>query len=205
MTDTDEDFHVMFAYEGDHPDHGDVYEELPFGHSAGAPLVEHGDVVGSLVTVPDGWPSGISDLSGFVLDVQQTYLAAYPDYNPPQGERLESLFDVVKAVYQASDPPPTFVYGLQHNMEEALYNFDTPPPADSASLREDRIDYAVWLNVFSPRLVETYGRERLLSAPVWRAEELADGAIMLVYDDDPFFLASFGDLNEHLGLSDPGL
>jgi hypothetical protein len=41
--------------------------------------------------------------------------------------------------------------------------------------------YAVsWLNVFGPKLVETVGRERMLSTPAHRVEQLPNGSVLLV-------------------------
>jgi hypothetical protein len=54
---------------------------------------------------------------------------------------------------------------------------------DENTSRENGFDkiYAVWwLNVFGPKLVETVGRERLLSTPAHRVEELPNGSILLV-------------------------
>ncbi|WNG23378.1 hypothetical protein F0U62_04535 [Cystobacter fuscus] len=44
----------------------------------------------------------------------------------------------------------------------------------------DKIYEVSWLNVFGPRLVETVGRERMLSTPAHRVEELPNGAVLLV-------------------------
>jgi hypothetical protein len=44
----------------------------------------------------------------------------------------------------------------------------------------DKVYEVFWLNVFGPRLVETVGRERMLSTPAHRVEELPNGAILLV-------------------------
>jgi hypothetical protein len=44
----------------------------------------------------------------------------------------------------------------------------------------DKIYEVFWLNVFGPKLVETVGRERMLSTPAWRVEELPNGAVLLV-------------------------
>ncbi|MGZ3458918.1 MAG: hypothetical protein ACXU86_10500, partial [Archangium sp.] len=54
---------------------------------------------------------------------------------------------------------------------------------DDATRRRDGFDkiYEVfWLNVFGPKLVETVGRERMLSTPAHRVEELPNGSILLV-------------------------
>jgi hypothetical protein len=44
----------------------------------------------------------------------------------------------------------------------------------------DKIYEVCWLNVFGPKLVETVGRERMLSTPAWRVEELPNGGVLLV-------------------------
>ncbi|WP_309896846.1 hypothetical protein [Archangium sp.] len=54
---------------------------------------------------------------------------------------------------------------------------------DEKTSRKDGFDkvYEVfWLNVFGPKLVETVGRERMLSTPAHRVEELPNGAVLLV-------------------------
>jgi hypothetical protein len=44
----------------------------------------------------------------------------------------------------------------------------------------DKIYEVFWLNVFGPELVESVGRERMLSTPAWRVEELPNGSVLLV-------------------------
>ena len=44
----------------------------------------------------------------------------------------------------------------------------------------DRIHEVSWLNVFGPKQVDAVGRERMLSTPAHRVEELPDGAVLLV-------------------------
>jgi hypothetical protein len=44
----------------------------------------------------------------------------------------------------------------------------------------DKIYEVFWLNVFGPKLVEAVGRERVLSTPAWRVEELPNGAVLVV-------------------------
>ena len=44
----------------------------------------------------------------------------------------------------------------------------------------DKLYELSWLNVFGPKLVETLGRERLLSTPAHRVEELPHGSVLLV-------------------------
>jgi hypothetical protein len=53
---------------------------------------------------------------------------------------------------------------------------------EQTSIRDgfDKVYEVSWLNVFGPRLVEAVGRERMLSTPAWRVEELPNGSILLV-------------------------
>jgi hypothetical protein len=54
---------------------------------------------------------------------------------------------------------------------------------DVATSRRDGFDKVYelcWLNVFGPKLVETVGRERMLSTPAHRVEALPNGSILLV-------------------------
>jgi len=44
----------------------------------------------------------------------------------------------------------------------------------------DKIYELYWLNVFGPKLVETVGRERMLSTPAHHVEELPNGSVLLV-------------------------
>ncbi|MBN1209652.1 MAG: hypothetical protein JXB05_32690, partial [Myxococcaceae bacterium] len=44
----------------------------------------------------------------------------------------------------------------------------------------DKVYQVCWLNVFGPRLVETVGRERMLSTPAHLVEELPNGSVLLV-------------------------
>ncbi|HYO53999.1 hypothetical protein [Archangium sp.] len=44
----------------------------------------------------------------------------------------------------------------------------------------DKIYEVCWLNVFGPKLVETVGRERMLSTPAHRVEALPNGSILVV-------------------------
>jgi hypothetical protein len=44
----------------------------------------------------------------------------------------------------------------------------------------DKIYEVFWLNVFGPKLVQTVGRERMLSTPAWHVEQLPNGCVLLV-------------------------
>jgi hypothetical protein len=54
----------------------------------------------------------------------------------------------------------------------------------------DKVYELFWLNVFGPRLVQSIGRERVLSTPAWRVEELPNGCVLLVTRPTPTDFAS---------------
>ncbi|WPB81584.1 hypothetical protein KYC5002_21005 [Archangium violaceum] len=54
----------------------------------------------------------------------------------------------------------------------------------------DKVYELCWLNVFGPRLVETVGRERMLSTPAHLVEQLPNGSILLVLRPTPADFAS---------------
>ncbi|RKI29396.1 hypothetical protein D7Y27_40295 [Corallococcus sp. AB004] len=54
----------------------------------------------------------------------------------------------------------------------------------------DKVYELCWLNVFGPKLVETVGRERMLSTPAHLVEELPNGSVLLVLRPTPADFAS---------------
>jgi hypothetical protein len=94
-------------------------------------------------------------------------------------ERCRKFVELVRA-WSSHYPSP---YTSAHSMaDEGLA--DAPYYGrDKEIAREDGFDkvYEVcWLNVFGPKLVEAVGRERMLSTPAHRVEELPNGSILLV-------------------------
>ena len=100
-------------------------------------------------------------------------------------ENVTSLLNHVRHVYDSLDGC-RYVYGLD---DEHFSRIDKEPgpgrPVTGASLSENRIETVSWLMLFSPPMVESYGREWLLDAPAWKTRELDDGAVMLVASPDP--------------------
>lgn len=113
----------------------------------------------------------------------------------PVVEEVTGMLQLVKAVYRATDTPPAYVYGLSYGHSEVIRRGARELPITEADLAENRICGPSWLMLFPPALVETYGREVLLNAPVWHAEELDDGAILLVVVENPAELGT-PDLDE---------
>ncbi len=96
-----------------------------------------------------------------------------------QVECCDKLVDMVR-VWASLYPPP---YALAHSMADRdLADFPNFGRDDETTRRDgfDKVYELCWLNVFGPRLVETVGRERMLSTPAWRVEELPNGCVLLV-------------------------
>ena len=94
-------------------------------------------------------------------------------------ERCRQFVEMVRA-WTSRYPGPHAVAHSSDDMELAGFpDFGR----DDATRRRDGFDkvYEVcWLNVFGPKLVETVGRERMLSTPAHRVEELPNGSVLLV-------------------------
>jgi hypothetical protein len=96
-----------------------------------------------------------------------------------EAERCAGLVDLVRA--WASRYPVTHVSA--HSMADDQLSGAPNFGRDDESTRRngfDKVYEVFWLNVFGPRLVETVGRERMLSTPAHRVEALPNGSILLV-------------------------
>jgi len=96
-----------------------------------------------------------------------------------EAERCHHFVEMVRA--WASHYPVT--YAEAHSLDDMQVAGSPFFGRDEKTSRENGFDkiYAVWwLNVFGPKLVETVGRERMLSTPAHRVEELPNGSVLLV-------------------------
>jgi hypothetical protein len=96
-----------------------------------------------------------------------------------EAERCRQLVELVRA--WASRYPVT--YARAHSGDDAQLAGSPNFGRDDETVFRDGFDkiYEVcWLNVFGPKLVERVGRERMLSTPAHRVEELPNGCVLLV-------------------------
>ncbi|MCY1072918.1 hypothetical protein [Archangium lansingense] len=94
-------------------------------------------------------------------------------------ERCQHFVEMVRA--WASHYPVT--YAKAHSTDDTQLTDSPNFGRDDETRRRDGFDkvYEVfWLNVFGPKLVETVGRERMLSTPAHCVEELPNGSVLLV-------------------------
>ncbi|HYO52403.1 hypothetical protein, partial [Archangium sp.] len=96
-----------------------------------------------------------------------------------EAERCRHFVDMVRA--WASRYP--VLHAVAHSNDDMeLAGFPDFGRDDDTRRRDgfDKIYEVCWLNVFGPNLVESVGRERMLSTPAWRVEELPNGCVLLV-------------------------
>jgi hypothetical protein len=96
-----------------------------------------------------------------------------------EAERCQKFVEMVRA--WASQYPVT--HARAHSADDAeLAGSPNFGRDDETEYRDgfDKIYEVSWLNVFGPKLVEAVGRERMLSTPAWRVEELPNGSVLLV-------------------------
>ncbi|ATB26833.1 hypothetical protein [Melittangium boletus] len=94
-------------------------------------------------------------------------------------ERCRNFVDMVRA--WASRYPVS--HASAHSLADRAMAGAPYFGCDPKTFRRDGFDkiYEVfWLNVFGPKLVASVGRERMLSTPAHRVEELPNGSILLV-------------------------
>jgi hypothetical protein len=94
-------------------------------------------------------------------------------------ERCRNFVEMVRD-WTSCYPGPHAVAHSSDDME--LAGFPDFGRDDETRRRDgfDKIYEVCWLNVFGLKLVETVGRERMLSTPAHRVEELPNGSVLLV-------------------------
>ncbi|WPB72718.1 hypothetical protein KYC5002_27060 [Archangium violaceum] len=96
-----------------------------------------------------------------------------------EAERCLAFVELVRA--WASRYPVS--HAKAHSTDDTHFTDSPNFGRDDETRRRDGFDkvYEVfWLNVFGPKLVDAVGRERVLSTPAHRVEELPNGSVLLV-------------------------
>ncbi len=119
----------------------------------------------------------------FGLQQDPRELRAWLDVQPltffTDEERCRKLVELVRA-WSSLYPVP---YASAHSTADEQLADAPYYGRDKETARHngfDKIYEVCWLNVFGPKLVETVGRERMLSTPAHRVEQLPNGSILLV-------------------------
>jgi len=118
--------------------------------------------------------------------IEPTYLYTEGDSrtDPANPDALDELVEITTTGYQAAEQRPlaAFMLTLDQGASSASAR---QSPVSPSSLLNSRYVALSWLTLFTPSMVEHYGREILLSAPAYHTEELDDGAIVLLCNDKP--------------------
>lgn len=102
-----------------------------------------------------------------VMRLETIAFAASEEESTRVFEQWLALFQKAYTIWQ-----PLYAHSL-------VFGLKWPEPA-LADLESGHVPYLYEINFFGPKLVEGIGKERLLSAPVWRTQRLADGGVLLV-------------------------
>ena len=122
------------------------------------------------ISVPDG-----------LFRVDHEYAERDPEYGylyTKEGvmESFDEFINDAKIIYDAVSP--TVGYGTTEIMETFK---EMSQEVKNFSLAK-HINSIANINFLCPKKVEEIGREKLLSAPAWKIEELSDGGILLIVD-----------------------
>lgn len=142
------------------------------------------------------------DLPYIELTIQES-LFERADAKERREKYIDALVDILREVYFTLEPHPQFVYAMPEILWSTIAESFDEMPADAKSLQDKKVNYLPWLTVLTPPLVETYGQETLLSAPVWRIEEWSDGSIVLISSENPLVPENLQDLHDYLDLENP--
>ncbi|HEX8536387.1 MAG TPA: hypothetical protein VF664_02910, partial [Cystobacter sp.] len=96
-----------------------------------------------------------------------------------EAERCHQFVEIVRAWASRYPVSHAAAHSLADDQLSGAPDFGRD---DKTSRRNgfDKIYEVSWLNVFGPKLVESVGREHMLSTPAWRVEELPNGSVLLV-------------------------
>ena len=115
-------------------------------------------------------------------------------------QQLDDLVDMVRTGYEATEQRPVAVFATTPDMV-AFADVVGHSAITAESVAHDEYECLGWLMVFTPSMVEQYGRETLQSAPACRIEQFDDGSILLICNDRPFdHERIWRDVADHIGL-----
>lgn len=112
----------------------------------------------------------------------------------------ESIIDLIMSVHTSL--PCYHVRTLLKPIPEFERDREQESQGEWVYKNSDKIS---WITVFGSEGIDRHGRERLLSAPVWRAEDVNDTGILLILTENPADLHSYkqryNSVRSHLNLA----
>jgi len=102
-------------------------------------------------------------------------------------ERLEKLQTVAKDLYTITKANSGYI---QNWRSERILGETVDEHGNITGFNAPKVRWTLkglfWANFFGPEYVEMFGRDKLLSAPWHRSEELSDGGLLLFISESPF-------------------
>ncbi|WP_435362115.1 hypothetical protein [Haloarchaeobius sp. DFWS5] len=147
-------------------------------------------------TVPDG-ADYLSTMTPFVS--LRFAEGDFENVRDDDTDSLDALCDVLRVVWNGTAPRVAYAIPSLHQSFAGLQT----PPVTEQSFQNRRLEYLPWIVVLPPALVETYGRETVQSAPVYRAETLDDGSILVITNEShggPTPEKPYTDAGDHIGV-----
>lgn len=166
--------------------------------------VEYGSV-GVSLGINEERPPEVPDVPTLALFLDGTYVRPEAD-DETIAEHVSDFADCLVDLYSAAvdaDAPPTYVLGADQNQRLALLGENGAVATTRAGVHDGRVEQLYWLQILPPGMVESVGRETLLSAPAWRVEELDDGAVLFASYPYPHFPENESAIEEHVGVELP--
>ena len=111
------------------------------------------------------------------------YYLGEGNYHFETAEDVQTFADLVATGYEATENRPVAAFVETPNHRAVIET--GRPPFTAKSLANDEYESLAWITIFTPPMVERYGRETIGTAPAWRTTELSDGAIVVVAYEDP--------------------
>lgn len=133
-----------------------------------------------------GHPSGTTAM----LHVQAGRLKDTTDLG--KASNLMEMVEATKDLYLLMDETPALGYGIEQHQPITA-------PLPDGEFPPSKRKFISWLDIYSPEEVETIGKERLLSAPAFRTEQLDDGSVLVV-SKHPTTHDSLDDVADHIGI-----
>ncbi|WP_408891530.1 hypothetical protein ACJ2CR_18905 [Myxococcus faecalis] len=155
-------------------------------------IEERRDEYGSIIGLFHAPLPAVSLVLNLALAREQSSVRASLDVQPLPFFEEKSSRSLV-AVARAWASQYACAHGAAHSSaDEQLADSPNFGRDDREARRDgfDKVYELFWLNVFGPKLVESVGRERMLSTPAHLVEELPNGSVLLVLWPTPAEFAS---------------
>ncbi|ABR56551.1 hypothetical protein [Methanococcus aeolicus] len=92
---------------------------------------------------------------------------------------INKLINLIKNLYLKTTPLMVLYYDGEELEDEYI-------PTYEQLIKEGKPKIITGLTILSPKIVKNIGKDRILSAPVYKVEELDDGGLLILLDENPF-------------------